>query len=269
MHLTKHHALGNDFLVTFVDEVPDDAPERARVLCDRRTGIGADGLLIGIDDGLQPIMRLFNSDGSPAEVSGNGLRCFAQAIAMRRGVSALEVDVETLAGVRACVVHATDNPAVAEVAVDMGPVTDGDAPDADDFLDAIPGLQVNRWALGAVGNPHVIVEVDEPGAIDLPAVGPMIEKRFPNGVNAHFVRILSDDTIELRPWERGAGATQACGSGATVTAQRAHEWGAVGERVVVHMPGGPATVDVMTVGRSTATLAGPTTFVAAVQVPHG
>ena len=70
MQLTKHHALGNDFLVTFVDEVPDDAPETARALCDRRTGVGADGLLIGIDDGLQPIMRLFNSDGSSAEVSG-------------------------------------------------------------------------------------------------------------------------------------------------------------------------------------------------------
>ena len=269
MHLTKHHGLGNDFLVTFVDEVPDDAPELARTLCDRRTGLGADGLILGIDDGLMPIMRLFNSDGSPAEVSGNGLRCLAQAIAMRRGVGTLEVDVETLAGVRECVVQPTDDPSVCTASVDMGEVTSGDVPDRPDFLGCIPGVVAGRSALAAVGNPHVVIEVPDPAALDLDVVGPAIERHFANGVNAHFVRVLDTDTIELRPWERGAGATLACGSGATVSAQRLHEWGLVGERVRVRMPGGIAMVEVATADRPTVVLSGPSTFVAAVQVPHG
>lgn len=269
MHLTKHHALGNDFLITFVDEVPDDAAERARMLCERRTGVGADGLIVGIDDGLMPIMRLFNSDGSPAEISGNGVRCFAQAIAMRRGVPTLELDIETLSGVRACVIQPTDDPTVSTASVDMGEVSAGDGPDTDDFLEEVPGLSPKRWAVGGVGNPHVVIEVPDPASVDLHRVGPEIEVHFPNGVNAHFVRVCDDDTIDLRPWERGAGATQACGSGATVSAQRLHDWGAVGGRVTVRMPGGNAQVDVITADQPTAILSSAATFVAAIQVPHG
>lgn len=269
MQLTKHHALGNDFLITFVAEIPDDAPERARTLCDRRTGVGADGLIIGIDDGLLPIMRLFNRDGSAAEISGNGVRCLAQAIAMRRGVSTLELDIETVSGVRACTVEPTDDSAVAHTSVDMGAVTAGDRPDDDGFLEGIDGLTPRRWALAGVGNPHVVIEVDDPAGIDLERVGPAIEEHFADGVNAHFVRVADDTTIELRPWERGAGATLACGSGATASAQRAHDWGRVGETVTVRMPGGDARVDVMTAERPNAVLSGSTHFVAAVQVPHG
>lgn len=269
MQLTKHHALGNDFLITFVAEIPDDAPERARRLCDRRAGVGADGLILGIDDGLVPIMRLFNSDGSPAEISGNGVRCLAQAIAMRRGVPTLEIDIETVAGVRACAVEQSTDPAVATASVDMGEVTSGDSPDSGTFLDGVAGLSPRRWALAGVGNPHVVIEVDDPAAVDLERIGPTIEQHFANGVNAHFVSVVDDHTIDLRPWERGAGATAACGSGATAAAQRAHDWGAVGECVTVRMPGGAAQVDVMTPARPTAILSGTTTFVAAIQVPHG
>lgn len=269
MQLTKHHALGNDFLVTFVDEVPADAPELAVELCDRRTGIGADGLLFGIDAGSSVTMRLFNSDGSAAEISGNGLRCFVQAVAMRRNVTSLEIDVDTLAGVRACSVELTDRPNVAFASVDMGPVSAGDAPDADDFLAGLTDLSVERWATGAVGNPHVVLQVDDPADVDLAAVGPQIEAHFPHGVNAHFVRVVGPSEVELRVWERGAGITQACGSGATVSAQRLVEWGAVQNPVTVGMPGGSATVDVATDDRPTAVLAGTATFVAVVDVPRG
>ena len=269
MQLTKHHALGNDFLITFVAEIPDDAAERARRLCDRRVGVGADGLILAIDDGLMPIMRLINSDGSHAEISGNGVRCLAQAIAMRRGVTTLELDIETAAGVRACAVEQSADPAVATASVDMGEVTMGDRPDTDDFLDSISGLAPHRWGLAGVGNPHVVIEVDDPAGLDLARIGPAVEQHFPNGVNAHFVSVVDDQTIDLRPWERGAGATQACGSGAVASAQRVHDWGAVGETVAVRMPGGTAQVGVMTPERSTATLSGMSTFVAAIQVPHG
>ncbi len=270
MHLTKHHGLANDFLVTFVDEIPERAPALAVELCDRRTSLGADGLIFGIDTGSTVVMRLFNADGSSAEISGNGLRCFVQAVAMRRNVTSLEIGVDTLAGVRSCSLSPTDDPSTASVAADMGPVTAGDEPRTTSFLDGIDGLgEVHRWAIGAVGNPHVVLEVDDPASIDLALVGPQIEAHFPHGVNAHFVRQSGDDQIELSVWERGAGITQACGSGATVSAQRVHEWGLAGERVTVVMPGGAATIDVATTERTSAVLHGPATFVASIEVPRG
>lgn len=268
--MTKHHGLGNDFLITFVDEVPDNASEVARELCDRSTGVGADGLIYGIDTGSTVTMRLFNSDGSSAEISGNGARCFLQAIAMRRGVSSLEVDLDTLAGVRAGVLKPTDDPAVAFASVDMGAVDVGDQPDAPDFSDGVDGLgAVKDWSTGAVGNPHVVFHVDDPASIDLALVGPQIEQHFPHGVNAHMVSVKGADELDLFVWERGSGITQACGSGATVAAQRFFDNELVGEHVTVNMPGGSATVDVMTSERPTAVLSGATTFVASVEVPRG
>ena len=270
MHLTKHHGLGNDFLVTFVDAVPDNASEVAVALCDRSTGVGADGLIYGIDQGSTAVMALFNSDGSAAEISGNGARCFVQAIAMRRGVNELEVDLDTPAGIRQCTLEPTDDPLVAHASVDMGAVSVGDAPDREDFLDSIDGLDdVQHWAVGAVGNPHVVLHTSEASSIDLAAVGPQIETHFPHGVNAHMVDVAGDSELDLFVWERGAGITQACGSGATVAAQRFHDWGLVSSPVTVRMPGGEAVVDVMTSHRETAVLSGPTTFVASVEVPRG
>lgn len=268
VHLTKHHGLGNDFLVTFVGEVPPAASELAIELCDRSTGMGADGLIFGIDDGSTVVMRLFNSDGSPAEISGNGMRCFLQAVAMRRGVQGLEIDVDTLAGVRQCTYSATEDPAVGEASVDMGPVTDGDAPDDDDFLTK-HSIEVSRWATGAVGNPHVVLSVGDPQSFDLATLGPQIENHFPHGVNVHLVTVTGTDSLSLAVWERGAGITQACGSGATVAAQRFYDWGLVSESVTVDMPGGSALVDVATKDRASAILSGPTTYVGSVEVPRG
>ncbi len=269
MHLTKHHGLGNDFLVTFVDEVPERAAEHAVELCDRRTGIGADGLIYAIDAGSTPVMRLFNSDGSAAEISGNGMRCLLQAVAMRRSVTCLDLEVDTLAGTRACTYEATADPAVGHASVDMGPVTAGDSPDDDGFLSGVAGVDAARWAIGAVGNPHVVLDVAQPDAVDLASTGPQIESHFPHGVNAHMVAVSAADELTLRVWERGAGITMACGSGATVAAQRFHEWGEVGERVTVRMPGGDAIVDVANEQRPTAILSGPTTFVGSIEVPRG
>ena len=270
MRLTKHHGLGNDFLVTFVDLVPENAAELAIDLCNRSTGVGADGLIFGVDAGAVPVMRLYNADGSTAEISGNGLRCFVQAVAMRRGVQSLQVEVDTLAGIRQCELEATEDASVVFASTDMGEVTSGDSPDSETFLDDIDGLVgVNRWALGAVGNPHVVIDVTDPRSIDLAHVGPQIEQHFPHGVNAHFVALGEADEIILSVWERGSGITQACGSGATVSAQRMHEWGAVGERVTVAMPGGSAVVDVANAERSTAVLSGEATFVGTVEVPRG
>ena len=134
IRLSKHHGLGNDFLVCLAEHLPLDAVTRARAWCDRRTGIGADGLIFGLppgpkhDDEGEIVMRLFNSDGSPAALSGNGLRCFAQAVAQAHGLDDLHLKVSTPAGVRECTVQKTGEPHVVTARVDMGVVRPGPVP---------------------------------------------------------------------------------------------------------------------------------------------
>lgn len=265
---SKHHGLGNDFLVTLTDRLPLDAVERAVELCDRRTGIGADGLIFGIKgfDG-SVSMRLLNRDGSPAALSGNGLRCFAHAVAIERGVPHLEIDIDTPAGTRHCSVHATDDPATVIATVDMGVVCPGPDPDVDDLMATVgsPVRMVKRWESGDVGNPHVVCEVDDPAEVDLESAGSAIEAHFPEGANVHFVRLSGLNELEARVWERGAGMTHACGTGATVAAHVFRHWDLVGPKVVVRMPGGDALVDLA----GPVTLTGPATHVADIEVRDG
>ena len=207
---SKHHGLGNDFLITLTDSLPLDAIDRAIALCDRRTGIGADGMIFGIErlDG-RVVMRLLNSDGSPAALSGNGLRCFAQAVALKRGVPHLELDVETPAGVRHCSVMATNEKNIVVATVDMGVVCPGPDPDVEDLIDAAGAsvASVKRWETGDIGNPHVVCEVDDPLAIDLATAGPAIEAHFEEGANVHFVAVSGLNELTVKVWERGAGIT--------------------------------------------------------------
>jgi diaminopimelate epimerase len=116
-----------------------------------------------------------------------------------------------------------------------------------------------------VGNPHIVILVDEPEAIDIARAGPAIESQFPGGINVHFVAPAGDGTLALRVWERGAGITDACGSGAVAAAYAAHQWGLVGDHVRVAMPGGDAHVVI----GDELTLIGPATFVADIIVPEG
>lgn len=263
--LSKHHGLGNDFLIALVDGLPLDAAQRAVALCDRKRGIGADGLIYGIGrpDG-SLVMRLLNSDGSPAAVSGNGLRCLAQAVARQRGVPRLELDVATPAGVRHCSVHTTADATTVVGTVDLGVVCPGPDPDVDDLVGVVGEVvgSVKRWETGDIGNPHIVFEVDDPFDVVLSDAGPAVAAHFEEGVNVHFVQVADDDELLLRVWERGAGVTDACGSGAAVAADLFHRWGLVGTKVVVKMPGGDALVDVGT----PTTLTGPSTHVADIEV---
>lgn len=266
LRLSKHHGLGNDFLVALVDHLPLDAVTRAVTWCDRRTGIGADGLLFGIPTRSGGIaMRLLNSDGSPAAISGNGLRCFAHAVARDRGIAALDLDVETPAGVRRCEVHATDDPNTIVATVEMGIVCPGPDPDVEDLMAAVGAsvTAVKRWETGDIGNPHVVCEVDDPNEIDLLEAGPSIEAFFSEGANVRFVSHSGFNELSVRVWERGAGVTNACGSGAAVAAEIFRRWGSVGDNVVVKMPGGEALIDLS----GPVTLTGPATHVADLEVP--
>jgi diaminopimelate epimerase len=266
--LTKHHGLGNDFLVALHGRNPGLAPDAdvARSLCDRRLGVGADGLLYGLEPehGGDLRMVLLNSDGSRAEISGNGLRCLGQACLLADGRAAGSLKVETDAGLRSLDAVATDDPLVALVTADMGAVTEGPA---------VPAAVVDfphEGAMGlGIGNPHLVFHVDRLDGLDPAVVGPPIEAAVAGGVNVHLLLLEAPDTIRLVHWERGAGVTAACGSGASVSAVAARRWGLVGDRVTVHMPGGAAEVDVLGHAGSgeTVRLSGPATYVAEVTTP--
>jgi diaminopimelate epimerase len=243
VYLTKLHGLGNDFLVALEERDNPPTPLTgtiARALCDRTRGVGADGLIIGRspDDPTTADLRmeLRNADGSSAEMSGNGIRCLAHAVALHRGLDALELRIQTDGGLRSVEIAGAGTESTCGVTVGMGAVASGPV--------IPPDLDVNGARVGTVtvGNPHLVIDVADPGAIDLAAVGPALEARFPDGINVEFIHATAFDTLTLTVWERGAGITQACGTGAVAAAHVANTWGQVGDRVRVQMPGGDATV---------------------------
>lgn len=258
--LHKLHGLGNDFLVWFRPDVPDDAAERAKQWCDRRTGIGADGLIVTIDHRVAPRFVLFNADGSRAEVSGNGLRCFAHAIAARRGVAELDMIAETDAGDRALTVtDALSDSAMASVG--MG--APGPGPKIGD-IDLAQYIDYARADTIDMGNPHIVIEVPDLAHHDIATIGPAIEAHFmPTGINVHLVT-PTEDGIRMLIWERGAGVTDACGSGACAATAIASLSRPDQTRFRVEMPGGSATVDV----GAELTLHGPSTYVAAIDLAN-
>jgi diaminopimelate epimerase len=244
VRLTKHEGWGNDFLVLAdaANETPA-TPQLAQRVCDRRFGIGADGLLRltkGTDSDLG--MELRNADGSPAEMSGNGLRCLVQAAVLAGWVSGPTVTVATAAGVRTAQVDGDF------IRVDMGPVVI-EGTDEDDML-------LN------VGNPHRVRRVPDPATYDLATEG---AKR----PDVNFEVIAADnarDTVKMRVHERGAGETLACGTGACAVAVAASKWGLVtGTVVTVRQPGGDAEVDITDIDH--VQLAGPVTYIGAIEIP--
>jgi diaminopimelate epimerase len=261
LELTKHHGLGNDFLVVFHPHV-EDLPALARRLCDRRRGIGADGLLVGESEpGYAAQMVLFNSDGSRAEMSGNGIRCFAQALARRRG----DLDAQRIltdAGERLVTLYATEDPDVIEAAVDMGPVSSIDEPLDWHRMGTDPLRPVSHLS---VGNPHAVVGVDDVAIVDLLTLGEIVPD-----VNLELVQLGPEPhAITMRVHERGAGITQACGTGACASAWAAMSWGLVPpdlQEITVHMDGGDAKVRLHDPKNGHVTLVGPATFVASITV---
>ena len=261
--ITKHHGLGNDFLVVFHPHVPPtDLPDLARRLCDRRRGIGADGLLVAeSEDGFAARMVLYNADGSRAEMSGNGIRCFAQALAARRG-DLDDQHILTDAGARLVTLVATDEADTVLATVEMGSVDPIDAPVGWAELGCHPDRPVAHYSLG---NPHSVVGVDDVDVVDLQHLGSTVPH-----INLEIVEPGEHtDEIRMRVHERGAGITEACGTGACASAVAAASWGLATPRdgkLVVHMDGGSATVALDTPGAGRVTLTGPATFVATIEV---
>ena len=270
--VTKHHGLGNDFLVLLCLNATTPPPsldagtKLARQLCDRHRGIGADGLLMASlpDSGSDAdvVMRLHNADGSVAEMSGNGIRCLAQAVVDSGFRPAGILRVQTGAGLRVLGVEPTDEHGLAMVRVDMG-VAKIDSFDVPPEVSKIIG--VHRVATVDVGNPHIVVERD-PDTVDIATFGPAIEAHFMSrfgGINVEVVVARDRDNVDMVVWERGVGITQACGTGATATAVATNRWGLTGKNTVVRQPGGSATVEL---NGEQVTLVGPSQFVASCTV---
>jgi diaminopimelate epimerase len=235
LEFTKMQGLGNDFVVL-------EGPQELKAgeiawLCDRRFGIGADGVLV-VTPGDPVRMEYWNADGSPAEMCGNGLRCVARYASDRGWVDESEFTVATPVGPRQVRVHA------GEVEVELGEPRLGDQRSVD-------GMELH---LVDVGNPHAVVFVEDLADVDVEAVGASLQQEFPGGINVEFVAI-GEDTLTMRVWERGVGETLACGTGmvAAAAASRPPE-GAVAVRV----PGG---VGIVRLDEGTAWLSGPAEYV--------
>tara|TARA_B100000579_G_scaffold428881_1_gene439778 strand:- start:778 stop:1566 length:789 start_codon:yes stop_codon:yes gene_type:complete len=260
MRLTKHHGLGNDFLICLMQEEPNEVSALARRLCDRRTGIGADGLIVGLPgvDGADLVMVLHNADGSYAEMSGNGIRCLAQAHAMDKKTGAASFQIDTGGGRRQVEIDG-DGPE-AQITVGMGQV--GPGPGVRDEI--TNDLSNSMSATADLGNPHLVVVVDDCSIVDLSELGNRYEALYPDGINIEVISIEDGqaDALDMVVWERGVGVSQACGTGAAAAAVRAHQWNLVKDEVCVQMPGGSVRVLVET----EPILIGPAMYVGAIEV---
>ena len=240
MHISRYQGFGNDFLIIFSDEIPSDASDMAERLCNRKKSIGADGLIFGTPSNTaDAFFTLYNSDGSQAEVSGNGLACFGYAL-YKNNRAKKSIKVETKTALHPILIS-EDSTNSLLVQVSLSPPDTG--PDFQNLDINLGGPKPLRVASVDVGNPHLVIEVDEIESVELGTIGPKVESHFmPIGCNIHLVSIVSQNEIQLRTWERGAGLTEACGSGAIAAASAANAWQAVSDEVKVVMPGGVATV---------------------------
>ena len=273
MRFSKYHGIGNDF-VMLAD--PDNrlsmSAEMVRGICDRRFGVGADGVIRvapGTEGG-HLFMDYVNSDGSVGEMCGNGIRCLA-VFARDEGLTAASsLQVETRAGLKTVDLLGDD-----KVRVDMGPPifepdripvrwegTEAlhvklDAP-ADTLHLEIPANEDGEFEIEyelepevfeaaclSMGNPHAVLFVDDPATAPVTSLGPRLEHHelFPNRANVEFIRVAAPDRVEMRVWERGSGETLACGTGACAAAVAARLLGGANERVVVALPGGELDIE--------------------------
>lgn len=275
---TKMHGIGNDYIYFDCRNGSPSHPEAlSRALSDRNKGIGGDGIILICPSRIADFkMRIFNADGSEAKMCGNGSRCVGKYVYDYGLTQNKEITLETLSGVKYLYLTTGADNKVSEVTVDMGaPVlSPASIPvNASDNLRIpveVDGHTIEITAV-SMGNPHGVVFVDNLDTIDIPALGPVLEKHpmWPDRANIEFAQVLSPHEIRMRVWERGSGETQACGTGACATAVAASLLGLAGnDNITVHLLGGdlrislnPANGHVMMTGGAT------TVFTGRVDVP--
>ena len=253
MEFIKMHGLGNDFIIVETDswKDADQLQPHAQYLCDRHTGIGADGLVaVGHDDKMDIFMRIFNSDGSEPEMCGNGIRCVARYAYEKGWIEGENISVRTLAGARYPQVELIDG-RVASVCVDMGqPVLERQLipMQGEGSIVKVPlTTSQGEFEITAVsmGNPHCITFVNDINSVPIAAWGSEIENHamFPAKTNVEFVQVLSRNELIMRVWERGAGITLACGTGACATLVAAVLNDLSDHKAIVHLLGGDLLIE--------------------------
>ncbi len=269
MHATKHEGAGNDFVVVLD---PEDTvaltPAQVRVLADRHRGIGADGIIVVGPgrDGCDLSMRLYNADGGEAEMSGNGIRCLAQAAVDAGLVAPPTFTVATAGGPRTVDYAEGAVTGLASARVDMGPARLGP--------EQTPSLADHRARTVDVGNPHLVLLGPDTAGVDIAEAGPKLQAEYPDGINVEWITLTHDEAgplLEFRVWERGVGETLACGTGSVAAAAAAASWGVVPPDAAVRVsnPGGVLEVTLGADEGATTSLAGPVRKVADVEVHPG
>jgi diaminopimelate epimerase len=254
MKFWKMHGLGNDYIV--IDNRDEkitsaEATELALRLCERRFSVGADGLLLVSNSAVADVkMRVFNADGSEAEMCGNGIRCFAKYCYENNIARKSELTVETLAGIKRTWVT-VENGLVASVMVDMGsPLLErSEIPMLGQGTCINQDLHVNgenyKVTCLSVGNPHCVTFIDALDDFPVQSVGPKIENHrlFPKKTNVEFAQVLGENELKVRVWERGCGETLACGTGACAAVVAGNLLKKLGSKVRVHLLGGDLDVE--------------------------
>ena len=253
MRFTKMQGAGNDYIyLNGFEKLPADLGSLARQMSDRHFGIGSDGLVIIMSsDSCDFRMRMFNSDGSEAEMCGNASRCVGKYVYDKGLTTKKELTLETLAGVKHLTLH-TQNGTVEQVTVDMGePILS--APEIPVNLSESPVIahplevEGQTFAITCVsmGNPHAVIFLDGMDRYDLHHIGSLIEHHelFPRRTNVEFVEVLSPQDLRMRVWERGAGETLACGTGACATLVAAVLNGRSDRRATLHLLGGDLSIE--------------------------
>lgn len=255
IEFNKYHGLGNDFILidNRSSSEPVVTPEQAMKLCDRHFGIGADGVIFALpgENGTDYTMRIFNCDGSEPEMCGNGIRCLAGFLADLEGESRNKDSyrIHTLGGVMTPQLLSNG-----QVKVDMGlprllasEIPTNLAPAQEKVISQSLEVAGQTWEVTCVnmGNPHCITFVEDVAAIELESIGPKFEHHpvFPQRINTEFIQVVRRDYLKMRVWERGAGITLACGTGACASLVAGVLTGKCDRTAIVELPGGPLQIE--------------------------
>lgn len=250
MKFTKMHGAGNDYVyINGFEEQVDDPAELARKLSNRNFGVGSDGMILILPSQEADVkMRMFNADGSEAEMCGNGVRCVAKYAYDHGLVDQEEIRVETGAGILTLQLFPGENGKVARVRVNMGnpALTRGEIPMTGTVDEPAQNLKIEAGdktfdaTCVSMGNPHCVIFVDDVAEFPLEHYGRLIENHhwFPNRINVEFVQVISRAEVIQRTWERGAGETLACGTGASAVTVAGVLTGRTDRKIVNHLRGG-------------------------------
>lgn len=254
MDFVKMHGLGNDFV--FIEDKTGqdkDYTALARAMCNRHTGIGADGLIVIVDSRVADVrMRIINSDGSEAEMCGNGIRCFAKYVYDNGIIEKKRFTVETPAGIMEPEITVGADNKAELITINMGrPLFNrSEIP-----MEGTEGRVLNEdlcvnganWKITSLlmGVPHTVTYVDDVDTVDIEKIGPLFEKHeaFPKHTNINFAQQMDDRTVKVRTWERGAGATLACGTGSCSVAVASFLNGHTGREVDIQLPLGTLHIE--------------------------